>query len=546
MSTFVDNYLLRDYSKDFARFDDTQRPDLFSSQDIKGQCRRVASAIYPVLTLFPQFFQTINLAGGLSRSFDYAYQISKNNNLDIRNHLRGLSNCASLFCTIMQQHTLALTLSTSVDTLQELPQVISAGDLSKISDIAGRLLYLSALVYFQLEFQVGFLCMQSLIHGYQAIKEYKNGYLLETATNALVATARTAQFAKGCQLLTIKHELEPIVSKVAWNILKLSHYASEYLHKLTYSIYQISQEGLQGTVQEKLSTLANMTLQAVASPFLLLSSVFLSSMGALSIWLTGRDFLLIESDEISEEALNETLKVLSYNIGQLPGELAVALTVGTLEDISYEEKKELLAQFIAEQYQNSDLIVLQEAVDFKTLDHIKTALDSLSLPYHFYLRIGNPLDPGIASGLAAISKNALSDFTVEKLPESNLLFNRSFASFVHPSGHRFVISHLASGNDDEVRQRQWNTIMDKFPDSDFYSIGDFNFSDDFPIQMADSRSLHTYINSPTTIDGDHPDFVGFVGENPPSTEVSIMDDVNLSDHYPVSIEISNTPKESRA
>lgn len=126
-----------------------------------------------------------------------------------------------------------------------------------------------------------------------------------------------------------------------------------------------------------------------------LASLLFSSLGALVIACSHKKCLVSSFQVAPSEILHSTSKILSYNIGLLPG---LGMKTAQHDPSCKEQIYARIANFLIRQFEHHDLIVLQEAVAREFILFLEKMLKRENIPFVLYFRIGDPLHPGISSG----------------------------------------------------------------------------------------------------------------------------------------------------
>lgn len=322
---------------------------------------------------------------------------------------------------------------------------------------------------------------------------------------------------------------------------RFGHIFAQPFHDVSYKVYQlITTETPIESCLSKVLQYTEVTFLGVVAVVSAIASVVFSSLGSLFLTLSNQNYLVESSIDSSIQADKRNWKILNYNVGFLPGELAQELTVGRFE-MSSQERKDAVIEFLFQKFQEVDILLLEETMDFGFITSLKQRFSQKNPSIYF--RIGDPLALGISSGLSVISKTPLAEFKVEPLPLADPFFSRSFVTFKLPGELTVVHAHLKAGDDDLSRLQQLQRIGQKVNQvAKGILIGDFNFSDrivDF--QTVFTKTLQPLIDKPTirnpSESESHPDFVATFGEYTNPVQVQILEDVILSDHFPIEITI---------
>ncbi len=329
----------------------------------------------------------------------------------------------------------------------------------------------------------------------------------------------------------------------AYSCFSLAHCCSVPIHEASYCIYSILKSGIQkDPILLKIEKIMKIAIALIIAFVALVPSLVFSSLAGIVLSIGGKKYLeYAPAVKLKEEHFKKEWTILNFNVGFLPGRLAQELTVGKIE-IGVEERQEQVGDFLVEQCKETDLILLEEAIDFGFMEKLIEKVRRSAEPVWVYFRIGDPLSIGICSGLSIISKFPIDAIQVEPLPFSDWFFRRFFIQFHLPDGSLIVHTHLIAGDQDSIRLQQVRTIGGKTEKgSSGYLIGDLNFSDDLSdFSELFSRKIERVDTNPTLKwplpRESRPDFVGVFGEKVKKPKVEIMDKIVLSDHFPLKIQ----------
>ena len=315
------------------------------------------------------------------------------------------------------------------------------------------------------------------------------------------------------------------------------HIQAGYIHEFTWKIHEAN-----GNSESKIKKIVKFSFDGIKSFYFGCLSIKNSIFGAILI----QDYRYLHKKfgYTTEKLENQKkIKILNYNVGFLPGKLAQELTVGKF-NISSNERCNKICDFLLCELQTHDLILLEEAFDPLFIDTIVDKLKKSNHRCHLYYHIGDPLKPGLSSGLAVISKFEISNLEVKILDNNEPFIQRCF--LVIPASNYIVIHTHLSASTDKIRIQQLLKLMSHIDEKqNGYLIGDLNFSDKIKsFDFIPKKSISSHINTttllyPSKVES-HPDFIGSFGNNSKKPKkIKVLSKIRLSDHFPISVEVTS-------